>query len=311
MAILNALYRFLKDQGAVDRNPWCGVARPKQQGGDFDVGRSLTQQHWRAVQVALQDLIQDTSISCGPRARQLAWSIEFLYWTGLRLSELTSARVCDLQWLTLDETTRGSGSIVGDASAGPVSRGAWTLQVVGKGGVRRRVPVPTELVSALEELIVAGLPPGANADPKVHPIRPLLVTWRREGINRWRAAEPLGDQGLYRQIRRFLGATSQRLCDQGEHDQAEALARASTHWLRHTFGTHAVSAGVTLDVVRVAMGHASLTTTSGYLRPEVHRRVSMIDQRFFAKSGPSALSKPGHDNDSSASGLGRDLDGAI
>jgi len=40
------------------------------------------------------------------------------------------------------------------------------------------------------------------------------------------------------------------------------IPRATVHTLRHTFATHSVKKGTKLDVVRKALGHASLATTS-------------------------------------------------
>jgi site-specific recombinase XerD len=42
---------------------------------------------------------------------------------------------------------------------------------------------------------------------------------------------------------------------------------------RHTYCTHAIAAGVPVDVVRENAGHASLTTTSIYVKPGMARRV--------------------------------------
>jgi len=43
------------------------------------------------------------------------------------------------------------------------------------------------------------------------------------------------------------------------------LRTASVHTLRHTFATHMVKKGTKLDVVRQALGHESLQTTSIYV----------------------------------------------
>jgi len=43
------------------------------------------------------------------------------------------------------------------------------------------------------------------------------------------------------------------------------ITEASTHALRHTFATHHVKKGTKLDVVRQALGHESLATTSVYV----------------------------------------------
>jgi site-specific recombinase XerD len=43
------------------------------------------------------------------------------------------------------------------------------------------------------------------------------------------------------------------------------IQNASVHTLRHTFATHMVKKGTKLDVVRQALGHESLETTSIYV----------------------------------------------
>jgi len=40
--------------------------------------------------------------------------------------------------------------------------------------------------------------------------------------------------------------------------ERERLAGATTHWLRHTFGTRAIAQAVPLDVIQGQMGHASI-----------------------------------------------------
>ncbi|VVE58556.1 Tyrosine recombinase XerC [Pandoraea horticolens] len=52
------------------------------------------------------------------------------------------------------------------------------------------------------------------------------------------------------------------------------------HWLRHTFGTHALEHGAALEVVQKLMGHASIATTSKYLHPEKRRRAADMDKVF-------------------------------
>ncbi len=47
-----------------------------------------------------------------------------------------------------------------------------------------------------------------------------------------------------------------------DSDDTTHIPRAPVHTLQHTFATHSVKKGTKLDVVRKALGHASLTTTS-------------------------------------------------
>jgi integrase len=86
---------------------------------------------------------------------------------------------------------------------------------------------------------------------------------------------------LYRQVSAFFRLVARRV---GEADAPAAarLRRATTHWLRHTFGTHIV--GMTKDVVlaRDLLGHASVGTTNGYLdgdELERHRAVDRLLQQ--------------------------------
>ena len=62
-------------------------------------------------------------------------------------------------------------------------------------------------------------------------------------------------------------------------EDAARLRQASTHWLRHTHGTHAVADKVPLDVVQYILGHASLDTTSIYVTAERSRRIKEM-RRF-------------------------------
>jgi integrase len=59
------------------------------------------------------------------------------------------------------------------------------------------------------------------------------------------------------------------------------IAKASTHWLRHTFGTRAIARGVPLDVIQAQMGHASIqTTTAIYGRAPLKRRSNEMEKAF-------------------------------
>ena len=49
---------------------------------------------------------------------------------------------------------------------------------------------------------------------------------------------------------------------------AAVLARASPHWLRHSYATAAANAEVPLELVRDQLGHASLDTTLIYRHRE-------------------------------------------
>ena len=62
---------------------------------------------------------------------------------------------------------------------------------------------------------------------------------------------------------------------------AQQLRRASTHWLRHSHGSHALQGRegqtpVPIQVVQNNLGHASVGTTSMYLTTERDSRLAAM-----------------------------------
>jgi integrase len=64
------------------------------------------------------------------------------------------------------------------------------------------------------------------------------------------------------------------------------LANTSAHAFRHTFGTRAVARDMPVDVVQAILGHASLQTTSIYVRAEQQRMLEAAAQYYAADDGP-------------------------
>lgn len=208
----------------------------------------------------------------GMRRQRIRLLLRLLVSTGLRLDELTSARRGDLVRMELD-------------SAGPASSGelVWLLPVVGKGGVEREVPVPDEIVAHIDAHLVACLSQMAGEPvddlrgsdlgslPLVAQITPPVGAAAR-CLASVGFVEPLRRSGVYRTLKRFFQLVERLALAEGRSD-AQQLASASTHWLRHTFGRMAVASDVPLDVVKEALGHASLATTSIYTTAERSRVV--------------------------------------
>jgi integrase len=59
------------------------------------------------------------------------------------------------------------------------------------------------------------------------------------------------------------------------------LVNTSAHAFRHTFGTRAVAREMPTDVVQAILGHASLQTTSIYVKAE-KRRMLEVAARYYA-----------------------------
>ena len=74
-------------------------------------------------------------------------------------------------------------------------------------------------------------------------------------------------------------------------ENAARFERASTHWLRHTFGSHAVADKAPLDVVQYILGHNSLETTSIYVTAERSRRIKEMRRLSAEREHSSANPK--------------------
>jgi site-specific recombinase XerD len=63
-----------------------------------------------------------------------------------------------------------------------------------------------------------------------------------------------------------------------QHELAERLAQATTHWLRHTCFSHLAQATGDLVMVRSLAGHTRLDTTSRYLHAEANQLHAQVTQ---------------------------------
>jgi site-specific recombinase XerD len=181
----------------------------------------------------------DTSTPAGKRDRAI---LEVLYGSGLRVSELCSLNIGDV-----------------DYSLGFV-------QVLGKGGKQRVVPVGSMSLAALGDYLDGGRPSFERSrEGKSGKDRGTAMTVRRPlFLNKW------GKRLSTRSVRRILEGY---LLSVGIDP-----SRASPHTLRHSFATHLLSGGADLRSVQDMLGHASVRTTQIYTHVmpdhlrEVYRR---------------------------------------
>ena len=90
---------------------------------------------------------------------------------------------------------------------------------------------------------------------------------------------PIGYQALYEHVKGWLNRAVSA-CDLPANERTRLLG-ASTHWLRHTFGTRAIARAVPLDVIQAQMGHASIQTTTAICgRAPIRRRVDELGKAF-------------------------------
>ena len=252
ISILSGLFDFLVTTGYLKGNPAARMPRETRKSLRRQFGaRLLTPQQWAALRGGV--------VENSPRSRRLALMLDLFYASGLRLSEMAAARFLDLQSLQDEDGEEG-----------------WLLQVVGKGGKYREVPLPHVLVMRAWDLArVRGVTDDHIMDCPAYLLGPIGGVLGKGAFDPLAAA---GMQTLSREIVQHAKRVADTIRDSAPQD-AQRIERLSAHWLRHTHASHALDAGVELTSVQANLGHSSLSTTSVYLAAEQKRR--MRQMRMF------------------------------
>ncbi len=214
LSSLRGFYRYQLREGRISEDPTAQVDSPK-------LGRALPKS-LSERDVGLLLTSPDTEIALELRDKAM---LEVLYAAGLRITELVSLRF----------------SQVG------LSQGV--VQVVGKGGKERLVPLGEEALHWLQVYLRKG--------------RPELL--------------PSGDSDIVFPSRRGTQMTRQTFWHRIKHYAVRAGIRAhlSPHTLRHAFATHLVNRGADFRVVHLFLGHSDLSTTKIYTHVARERMKSL------------------------------------
>ncbi|ABM40106.1 tyrosine-type recombinase/integrase [Polaromonas naphthalenivorans] len=243
ITIIASLFAWLQSARYLAANPWVLV---NQATGD-DPGHKMLDTK-ALSEAAMAEVLRfiDAQAPSPSRAR-MRFIVRFVEAVGLRSAELLSARLGDLR----------------------MEPEGWVMQVHGKGAKNRIAAVPGQALHALEDYLLAR---GLGSIQAAAPSAPLLAATQD-------AMAPIGYQALYEHVRGWLAkAVRASSLPANERDR---LAGATTHWLRHTFGTRAIARQVPLDVIQAQMGHASIqTTTAIYGRAPIRRRVDELGKAF-------------------------------
>jgi integrase/recombinase XerD len=240
LSILNAMLSWLVEAGYLAGNP-LALNRRKRRSAAPRVSRFLSIEHWTAVKDTIEAMPR-TSERDRLHAARCRWLFSLLYIGGLRASE-----VC---------ATAMGGFFCRRGSDG---RERWWLEVTGKGNKTRLVPATGELMGELiryrKAHSLSPLPLEGDLLPMVMP----LIGPRKF----------MARSAIHEIVKTVVRDSAERLRQQGPEleDAAARLEQASTHWMRHTAGSH-LSEKADLKVVRDNLGHANISTTSIYLHTE-------------------------------------------
>ncbi len=240
MVIVAALFHFLDQAKYIKQNPWFLINKKighKQRLNRID-SKAISTKGLRVIRDYL--LTQPPY----PELARFKFILIFISNVGLRSSELLSVRLNDFR-LDID---------------------GWELQVVGKGDKERLVAVPDGAMEALKEYLVTR---NIKIDEISRSNLPLIGklknkekgTVQRDGnyLSKNMSDTPeqtIGYSALYRTMQVWFKRIA-NIEGLPEYDQ-QRLLLASTHWLRHTFGTIAVEQQVPYDVIQSQMGHSSI-----------------------------------------------------
>lgn len=248
MTIVRSLCEWLVRRHYLDSNPWDDVpARPDAP--SMPQLRALSQKQWELVQGWISG---ELATKPSPALHRLDFILTFAYMTGMRLAELAAAR---LSWLRYEQLDDGQW--------------AWSIMVLGKRNKWRETVLPSRAVEALTaSLVMRGLDPDPLAND---PETPLISKLSQE--------RPLSAGRIYEIL---VGGFERCAVDVYASDRraAERIREASTHWLRHTYGSHSAARGVPQDVLQANLGHESLATTSIYVRSEKARKHREMQKAF-------------------------------
>ena len=242
--IISGLFAWLTASKYLAGNPWMLVNNDT--GSSDQVTQLLeTKSISEGAMAYIHRFLEEQPPS--PSVQRMRFIVAFMEAVGLRSAELLDAKL-------------------GGFSLQPEG---WTLKVTGKGSKTRTVFIPRPAFDALQTYLNQRGLGGIESAP---PNAPLLASALDSMTS-------VSYQALYLTVKGWLSkAVSASPLSARERRE---LAGATTHWLRHTFGTRAVAKEVPYDVIQQQMGHASVNTTMNiYARAPLQRRASELTKAF-------------------------------
>lgn len=234
-ASISSMFTFLQQESYLEVNPVSLIRQKKgmiQRQQVRKVTRKLSKLQWHHVITAVQTMAEEN-----PQHERTLFMMSAFYLLGVRISELAYA----------------GDRIATMGSFAPDKQGMWWFTTVGKGNKIRDIAVPDELITGLkryrEYLDLPPLPP--REDPS--PLFPKL-----------KGKEGLGARQIRNIVQEVFDRAISQLLSAEKTDEAEDLATATVHWLRHT----SISTDVETrprEHIRDDVGHENPATMDKYI----------------------------------------------
>jgi integrase len=317
---IRAAFAWLTTVRYLAGNPWSAVMDPATMSREVEVQveRALSADLWTTVRTELDARCDGDDLGgltpSDEAARQ--WrtaraAILLMGDSGLRRDEAAHARRENLSVALVSSarvaktstkgSTRSSAKAVakvpphdapGDASPGPAVT-VWALTIVGKRRKQRTVPVSAAAVAALRahwadrerDFDVPSVTAPLIAPVVINGTEASLA--KHDGGTDGQSEAPYSADALARLVREAVRRIAGDLLREGalSHDAHAKLLATSAHAFRHTFGTRAVARDMPIDVVQGILGHASLQTTSIYVRAERQRMLDAAAHYYADDEG--------------------------
>lgn len=254
LIVVSALFEYLARNRYLDFNPWPEVDRmPVADLRKLKTDHAFTPRQWQFIINHLAELPEDERYY---RLRFILW---FAIGTGLRIEELVGARVGDI-----------------DAD---VSGDDYEIKVIGKGTKERRTTFPNGLMPILADYMeIRDLGRDFNQWPQDEPLIVTLATRNNE------SRHGISTSTLHQILTGYFMTVAEAI-EQEDSKAAERLKSATTHWLRHTFGTMNANRNTPVQMIQAALGHSDVGTTGIYLSAERRQRAQVINQYFDEIAG--------------------------
>jgi integrase len=234
-AVLSSMFTFLQQEEYLDINPIALIRQKKgyiQRQQTRKVTRKLSRLQWDFVIKTCEEMAH-----IDPQQQRTLFLMSAFYLLGLRISELAY--------------TKPRPATMGNFA--PDKRGLWWYTTIGKGNKIRDVAVPDELLTALKQYrAMLGLSPLPHRDDPT-PLFPKL-----------KGQDGLGARQIRNIVQSVFDKAITKLSSIGKLDEAEDLAAATVHWLRHT----AISSEVEYrprEHIRDDVGHENPATMDKYI----------------------------------------------
>lgn len=234
-ATLSSFFTFLQQENYCEVNPVSLIRQKKmylQKQQTRKVTRKLSHVQWNVVITAVEEMAEED-----PQHERTLFLMSAFYLLGVRISELAYT----------EERKATMGSFA------PDKHSLWWFTTVGKGNKVRDIAVPDELLNALKRYRQSlDLPPLPSREEQT----PLLP--------KMKGKKGLGARQIRNIVQTVFDRAIQMLQTQGKTDEANDLATATVHWLRHT----AISTDVRhrpREHIRDDVGHENPATMDQYI----------------------------------------------